>query len=98
MIDHQRFGRLAAAVILPFLLFTGISAQRVSVRKTGRITPKAVLWEPVNVEKRDLYLGPGGAEMQPNLSSVKFVEEDKNGHNKKWKIKDASGHKWVAKF
>lgn len=98
MIDHKRFGRLAAALILPLLLFTGVNAQKVSVRKTGRVVPKAVLWEPVNVESRDLYLGPGGAEMQPDLNSVKFLEEDKSGHNKKWKIKDAAGRKWVAKF
>jgi hypothetical protein len=98
MVDHQRFGKFAAVLILPFLLFAGVTAQRVSVRKTDRINPIAVLWEPANVEKRDLYRGPGGAEMQPDLKSVKFLEEDKSGHNKKWKIKDASGRKWVAKF
>src|SRR6478672_9228336 len=98
MIEQIRFAKLAAAFMLPLLLFTGVSAQKVSVKKTGRVTTNAVLWEPVNVEKRDLYLGPGGAKMQPDLSKVKFVEEDKTGHNKKWKIKDAAGRKWVAKF
>lgn len=98
MNHYQRLGKLTAALILPLLLFSGASAQRIRVQKTGRVTPKAVLWEPVNVEKRDLYLGPGGSAMQPDLSSVKFLEEDKSGHNKKWKLKDGSGHKWVAKF
>jgi hypothetical protein len=56
-----------------------------------------VLWEPVT-EERDLYYGPGGEEMKPDLSRVTFIMEDKNGHNKKYEIKDAKGRTWIAKL
>jgi hypothetical protein len=56
-----------------------------------------VLWEPVT-EERDLYYGPGGEEMKPDLSRVTFIKEDKNGHNKKYEIKDAKGRTWIAKL
>jgi hypothetical protein len=59
---------------------------------------KPVLWEPVRIENRDLFSGPGGTTMQPDLSSITFIEQDKNGHNKKYRIKDGSGHEWVAKL
>ncbi|MGI8813414.1 MAG: hypothetical protein ACR2IH_12945 [Pyrinomonadaceae bacterium] len=59
---------------------------------------KAVLWEPVAIERRDLFNGPGGGEMKPDVSSVKFIKAEKGGHNKKYKIKDASGREWVAKL
>ena len=58
----------------------------------------AVLWEKVDIEKRDLYHGPGGKSMQPDLSKVVFIEEEKSGHNKKYRIKDGSGREWVAKL
>ena len=58
---------------------------------------RPVLWEAPEGE-RDLYLGPGGAEMQPDLSKIKFVKEDTNGHNKKYEIKDAAGRTWIAKL
>jgi len=35
--------------------------------------------------------------MQPDLSTVTFVEEAKGGYSKKFVIKDAAGNKWVAK-
>ena len=59
---------------------------------------KAIIWEPVNTRSLHLYKGPGGAEMQPDLSSIKFIKEEKRGHNKKFRISDGSGRVWVAKL
>jgi hypothetical protein len=59
---------------------------------------RAVMWEPVNIAARDLYRGPGGDEMRPDLSSIKFIKEEKGGHNKKYRISDGSGRIWVAKL
>jgi hypothetical protein len=58
---------------------------------------KPVIWEQPEGE-RDLYWGPGGEEMKPDLSKVTFVKEDKKGHNKKYEIKDAAGRTWIAKL
>jgi hypothetical protein len=67
-------------------------------KKSAGPAGKPVLWEQVNVAERDLYNGPGGEAMQPDLSKVEFVEEDKSGHNKKYRIRDANGLEWVAKL
>jgi hypothetical protein len=58
---------------------------------------KAVLWQPVNVNRQDLFAGPGGVMMQPDLSKITFVKRETGGHNKKYRIKDAQGRVWVAK-
>jgi hypothetical protein len=59
-----------------------------------------VLWTtPANIDSRNLYLGPGGASMQPNLRRITFLEEDKGGYSgTKYRIRDASGREWVAKI
>lgn len=57
----------------------------------------AVMWEKVNISKRDLYEGPGKG-MRPDLSRIEFIKEEKGGHNKKFRIKDGSGRVWVAKL
>jgi hypothetical protein len=60
---------------------------------------KQILWqEPVNIESRDLLLGPGGERMKPDLSRVTFIKEEKGGYSKKYRVKDAKGRVWVAKL
>ena len=58
----------------------------------------AVMWEPVNIKQRNLYTGPGGTALRPNLRRLTFVEKEKGGNNLKYRIKDASGRVWVAKI
>lgn len=67
-------------------------------KKAAGAAGKPVLWQQINIAVRDLYNGPGGEEMQPDLSKVEFIEEDKSGHNKKYRIRDAKGMEWVAKL
>ncbi|MEO5859264.1 MAG: hypothetical protein ABIR33_09980 [Pyrinomonadaceae bacterium] len=59
---------------------------------------KNVMWEPVNISSMDLFKGPGGDAMRPDLSKIEFIKEEKGGHNKKFRIKDGSGKVWVAKL
>jgi hypothetical protein len=59
---------------------------------------EAVMWEKVKIADRDLYDGPGGKRMRPDLSKIELIEEEKKGHNKKYRIKDGSGQVWVAKL
>ena len=61
-------------------------------------TGKAVLWEPMDASQLDLFNGPGGEAMRPDLSKIEFIKEETNGHNKKFRIKDGSGRIWVAKL
>jgi len=58
-----------------------------------------VLWhEPADITSRDLLLGPGGAEMKPDLSRITFIKEEKGGYSKKYRVKDGKGRIWVAKL
>ena len=58
-----------------------------------------ILWrEPSDIQSRDLFLGPGGAAMKPDLSRVTFIKEEKGGYSKKYRIKDGRGRVWVAKL
>ena len=58
-----------------------------------------VFWrEPADIQSRDLFLGPGGASMKPDLSRVTFVKEEKGGYSKKYPVKDGRGRTWVAKI
>jgi len=58
-----------------------------------------VLWrEPTNIETRDLYLGPGGEAMKPDLSKVTLIRKEPGGYSTKYRVHDGSGHVWIAKI
>ena len=73
----------------------------VEAKSKKKVLPRGVpvVWTaPVNIASRNLYLGPGGAAMQPNLQKITFLEEEKGGYSgTKYRIRDASGREWVAK-
>jgi hypothetical protein len=58
-----------------------------------------VLWqEPKDIATRNLYLGPGGEAMKPNLSNVTIIEEKESGSRSlKFRVRDGSGRAWQAK-
>jgi hypothetical protein len=85
---------LAAAV--------GLSSQAATAQKksdakeTARGVP--VLWRaPDDILTRDLFLGPGGEGMRPDLSNVTFVKQETGGYSTKFRVKDGAGRTWVAK-
>ncbi len=88
--------------VLYFLLFLSLVTSGYTQNKGKAPEPlpsgTAVLWEPVNIRSMDLYEGPGGEAMQPDLSGIKFIKEEKRGHNKKFRISDGSGRVWIAKL
>lgn len=92
--------RTLAMIFTVAAMAVGVSAQNDEKGKSGKALPqgKAVLWEPVEIETLDLFAGPGGTAMQPDLSKIEFIEEEKDGHNKKYRIKDGAGKTWVAKL
>lgn len=87
-------------LLLVLSFVTGSSYAQSKKSKASKPIPSgtAVMWEPVNTRSLDLYEGPGGAEMRPDLSSIKFIKEEKRGHNKKYRISDGSGRIWIAKL
>lgn len=90
-----------AAILFLFILslVTAGSAQRRNKKEVKTVPPgRAVMWQPVDVADMNLFDGPGGEAMKPDLSNIKFIKEEKRGHNKKYRIEDGSGHVWIAKL
>jgi hypothetical protein len=90
-------------LLIALLMLTGTAdAQKRKKSKAKKASPEMVgrhvMWEPGNISSRDLYLGPGGREMQPDLSSVTFIEKETGGANTKYRIRDGAGRTWVAKL
>jgi len=88
---------VALLPLVLFLLSPAVTAKEKKKKEVPRGTP--VLWKaPVNIERRNLILGPGGAAMKPDLRKITFIEEEKGGYSTKYRIRDGSGRVWVAKI
>ena len=99
--DLKRQTTLILSAIL--FLSVGAAAQKDKKDKADKSDKEAavgtpILWHGGDVGSRDLFTGPGGDAMKPDLSNITFIERDSNGHQKKYRIKDGSGHVWVAKI
>jgi hypothetical protein len=68
-------------------------------KKKEALAGTPILWQrPDNISSRDLFLGPGGEAMRPDLRKITFIKEEKGGYSKKYRVRDGSGHEWVAKI
>lgn len=89
-----------AGLTLSMLALCCIPADAFGQKKKQVPNGVPVLWTtPANIGSRNLYLGPGGAAMRPNLRRITFLEEDKGGYSgTKYRIRDGAGREWVAKI
>ena len=70
--------------------------KRVDGAKMSAARP--IIWrDPGNISMRNLYYGPGSAEMAP-VGPFSFVEEDKGGESPKFVVRDARGQEWTVKL
>jgi hypothetical protein len=86
------------AVLL--LSFSTTAVSQKTKEKKPPPTGERVLWrEPTDIESRDLFLGPGGAAMKPDLSRVTFLKDQAGGgFSINYRVRDGSGKVWVAKL
>ena len=69
----------------------GLAVVEKNARSTRLRDTGAVLWrEPTDIGSRNLFYGAGGSEHQPQGPFV-FVEEEKEGTNPKFIVRDARG-------
>jgi hypothetical protein len=89
----MRFAVLTA-LLLTFLVPAFAQKKKANRNTSGR----PVLWERQDISRQDLFLGPGGEEMRPDLSHITLIREEKGGYSRKFRVKDGSGQEWVAKI
>ena len=93
---------LAVALLGAPTIFHNLSPHNSAQRtRSGIVTlvddAHAVLWsEPTDVERRDLFYGPGGRAHQPH-GTFTFVREDLDGSRQKFEGRDADRMQWKAK-
>jgi hypothetical protein len=99
----RRAGISMLIVLLPVAQSLSVSATAQKSRKSSRAKRKAavskpLLWrEPVDIKKRNLFYGAGGKNRQPQGRLV-FLEEDKDGANPKFLVRDEKGVRWKIKL
>lgn len=94
---HLSFALLLA--LLSSLSLPAYAFQSEKKKKKEMPTGTPVLWrDPGDVSSLNLLVGPGGEDMKPELSSLTFIEEQKGGYSKKYRVRDGKGRVWVAKI
>ena len=98
MIQFSTFRVRGLATVIAVLCFLlPICAQKKQTKGAQALQGEAVMWEPVQ-GRRDLFHGPGGTEMAPDLSRIRFIKKESGGTQKKYRIEDGSGRIWIAKI
>jgi hypothetical protein len=99
MMNHKR--KLVTLIVFALLLsVTSIETSFAKPKKKKEaLTGTPILWErPNDIASRDLYLGPGGAAMRPDVRRITFIKEEKGGYSKKYRVRDGAGREWVVKI
>jgi len=94
-------GAICLFLILPALVGESLGVTKSQKAKKNKPIPTGhpVLWRPPqDIGSRNLFLGPGGEEMRPDLRHITLIEKEKGGYSIKYRVRDASGNVWVAKL
>lgn len=85
-------------VVFSLLVSQPVAPQpkRASDSKNSVVRP--ILWrDPGNISSRNLFYGPGSAELAP-VAPFTFVKENKGGESPKFLVRDARGDEWTVKL
>lgn len=98
MMNHKR--NLVTLIVFALLVsLTSIETGFAKKKKKEVLTGTPILWQrPNDIASRDLFLGPGGAAMRPDLRRITFIKEEKGGYSKKYRVRDGAGREWVVKI
>jgi len=90
---------IGSAVLLTASIGVGQKAGKKKQPKPVPPDAKAVLWEnPTDIASRDLFLGPGGDAMKPDLSNVTFIADETRSYSARYRVRDGSGKEWIVKL
>jgi hypothetical protein len=86
-------------VLIAAIMLVDACAQ--TLRRSAEPTTQTVsqLWEePVDLEARDLFHGPGGAALAPRPVTYTFVAHKTSGTNPGYDVRDPEGQLWSVKL
>src|SRR5687767_5230873 len=96
----MRTSKLRTMILLILVLcLSSVDVGVVAKQKKTKQAPRGthVLWErPTDISSRDLFLGPGGASMRPDLRRITFLKEEKGGYSTKYRVRGGSGREVVV--
>ena len=81
-----------------FIAIAGLPVLAQDNKDKDALAGNAVMWEAVDVKSRDLFLGPGGTKLAPDLDGAVVVGRQAGGNNTKYRLRDNDGHEWIAKI
>ncbi|PYS50803.1 MAG: hypothetical protein DMF68_06130 [Acidobacteria bacterium] len=100
MLQRLAIGTLSLLLLIPTLVGSSADFIKGHKSKEDKTVPEgqAILWrEPKDIGRRNLYLGPGGEAMKPDLSHLTLIKKEKGGYSTKYRVRDAQGREWVVK-
>lgn len=100
MLQRLVVGTISLLLLIPALVGPSAKLVKESKKSEDTVIPQGqpVLWrEPKDINRRNLYLGPGGEAMKPDLSHITLIKKEKGGYSTKYRVRDGSGREWVVK-
>jgi hypothetical protein len=100
MLQRLVVGTISLLLLIPTLITSSVNLVKDHKPKEDKpvLQGQAVLWrDPKDINRRNLYLGPGGEAMKPDLSHVTLIKKEKGGYSTKYRVRDAQGREWVMK-
>src|SRR5262245_60800568 len=77
----------------------GHPSLRMSSRNPAEVDVTQLWIEPADLESRDLYNGPGGAQLAPNAGvGYALIKLDSKGYSPGYQVRDAEGTTWDVKL
>lgn len=84
-------------LVLVALTSSPVFGQKIVKNAVLGPNPSTIWVDPGDIKSKDLFYGAGGEKDRPQLP-VRFLKEDRNGHNSKLDVEDSKGTKWKAKL
>jgi hypothetical protein len=87
-------------LIFMMVLQAALGGCALNERPTLSAAGMSELWiEPVDLESRDLFYGPGGPDLVPNPNrEYALLEVDRTGYSLGYDVKDDRGQRWSVKL
>lgn len=95
-------GRLVARLLTVLVAWTAAEgcarALRHPLQQPSASTLSELWREPSDLERRDLYHGPGGPQLVPRSTTYHFVAHKSAGTNPGYDVRDSQGRLWSVKL